>query len=191
MSASVLSISCCGGPCRCGEERESCGKDTDPRPQHIESSCWDPRFLLLDQGAGTQRAPGPSERQESWLDRRFERPYRASPNGDDRLFLGFDGRQPVTFHVAAHSIHVRSSSVVSVTPLVLAELRGVFDRPRDLRQSTDFSFTRFLVESIANLHDTNGGPWFEEYASCGFAEEWRSELRRAMHPVAKPPSGCS
>ena len=27
------------------------------------------------------------------------------------------------------------------------------------------------------IHFTNGGPWFEEYKDCEFADEWRSILR--------------
>ncbi len=222
-----------------------------------------------------------------------------------RVFLGYDTRQPVAFHVAAHSLHVRASRPVSVTPLALSQLAGVFDRPRDPKQSTDFSFTRFLVpflcdyegwalfadgdmlflrdvaelwdlrddryavqvvqhahvpreavkflgepqsayprknwsslmlfqngrcraltpeyvaqapglelhrfawlpgedeigtlprawnhlvdydppepvEAIANLHYTNGGPWFEASAGCSYADEWVAELRRATSPA--------
>lgn len=33
------------------------------------------------------------------------------------------------------------------------------------------------------LHYTLGGPWFEAYRNCGYAEEWVSELRR-MNPAA-------
>jgi hypothetical protein len=67
-----------------------------------------------------------------------------------RVFLGFDGRETVAFHVAAHSIHVRSSRPVAVAPVMLSQLRGVFDRPRDPKQSTDFSFSRFLVPYLCD-----------------------------------------
>jgi hypothetical protein len=62
-----------------------------------------------------------------------------------RVFLGFDPRETVAFQVASHSIHRHSSRPVSVAPLMLSQLAGVFSRPRDPKQSTDFSFTRFLV----------------------------------------------
>lgn len=62
-----------------------------------------------------------------------------------QVFLGYDARETVAFHVAAHSIHRHSSRPVSVAPLMLSQLARVFTRPRDAKQSTDFAFTRFLV----------------------------------------------
>jgi lipopolysaccharide biosynthesis glycosyltransferase len=62
-----------------------------------------------------------------------------------RLFLGYDTPQCVSFHVAGHSVLRHASEPVSITPLMLSQLRQVFTRPRDPKQSTDFSFTRFLV----------------------------------------------
>jgi hypothetical protein len=67
-----------------------------------------------------------------------------------RVFLGFDPKETVAFHVAAHSIHSRSSVPVSVAPLMLSQLQAVFRRPRDPKQSTDFSFTRFLVPYLCD-----------------------------------------
>ena len=65
-----------------------------------------------------------------------------------RVFLGFDPRETVAFHVAAHSIHSRCSRPVAIAPLMLSQLAGIFNRPRDPKQSTDFSFTRFLVPHL-------------------------------------------
>jgi hypothetical protein len=62
-----------------------------------------------------------------------------------RVFLGYDAREAAAFHVASHSIHRHSSLPVSITPVMLSQLAQVFDRPRDPKQSTDFSFSRFLV----------------------------------------------
>lgn len=62
-----------------------------------------------------------------------------------RVFIGYDPREAVAFNVLSHSIHRLASAPVSIAPLMLTQLRGVFTRPRDPLQSTDFSFTRFLV----------------------------------------------
>lgn len=62
-----------------------------------------------------------------------------------RVFLGYDAREAAAFHVASHSIHRHSSQPVSITPVMLSQLTQVFERPRDPKQSTDFSFSRFLV----------------------------------------------
>jgi hypothetical protein len=62
-----------------------------------------------------------------------------------RIFIGYDPREAAAFSVLAHSIHARASQPVSITPLVLNELKECYWRPRDPLQSTDFSFSRFLV----------------------------------------------
>ena len=62
-----------------------------------------------------------------------------------RIFLGYDHREVVAYHVACHSIHVRSSQPVEIAPVMLSQLEGTFTRERNNLQSTDFSFSRFLV----------------------------------------------
>jgi hypothetical protein len=66
-----------------------------------------------------------------------------------RIFIGFDPRETVAWHVLCHSILARASQPVCFTPLALAHLGEVFTRPRDPLQSTDFSFTRFLVPYLS------------------------------------------
>jgi hypothetical protein len=61
------------------------------------------------------------------------------------VFMGYDSRQAVLYNVAQHSIVRRCSRPVSITPIKLDQLHGVFDRPRGSLQSTEFSFTRFLT----------------------------------------------
>jgi len=68
-----------------------------------------------------------------------------------RIFIGYDPREAVTFSVLAHSIHRHASRPVMITPLMLSELAGVFNRPRDPLQSTDFSFSRFLTPSLSGF----------------------------------------
>lgn len=66
-----------------------------------------------------------------------------------RIFIGFDRREAVAFSVLAHSIHARASEPISITPLVLSQLRGVFTRARHPLQSTDFAFSRFLTPYLS------------------------------------------
>ena len=66
-----------------------------------------------------------------------------------RVFIGYDPREAVTFSVLAHSIHVRASRPVSITPLMLSQLNGVMTRERHPLQSTDFSFSRFLTPYLS------------------------------------------
>ena len=65
------------------------------------------------------------------------------------IFIGYDAREAIAFSVLTHSIHARASQPVSITPLILSELRATFTRERHALQSTDFSFTRFLVPYLS------------------------------------------
>ena len=71
-----------------------------------------------------------------------------------RVFIGYDPVEAVASSVLAHSIHVRASRPVQVAPVMLSQLGSVYTRERNPLQSTEFSFSRFLV------------PWL-----CGF-EGW-------------------
>jgi len=62
-----------------------------------------------------------------------------------RIFIGYDAREAEAFSVLAHSIHRHASQPVSIAPVMLSQLAGVYRRERDPLQSTDFSFSRFLV----------------------------------------------
>jgi len=65
-----------------------------------------------------------------------------------RVFIGYDDREAAAFGVLSHSIHARSTEPVSIAPLRLTELSGIYKRPRDPLQSTDFSFSRFLTPHL-------------------------------------------
>lgn len=65
-----------------------------------------------------------------------------------RVFIGFDPNETVAFHVACHSIIRHASVPVSITPLMLPQLP--MTRTRDAKQSTEFSFSRFLVPYLCN-----------------------------------------
>ncbi len=67
-----------------------------------------------------------------------------------RVFIGFDPRETVAFHVLSQSIHARASKPVSITPLMLSQLEGVMWRERNSLQSSDFSFSRFLVPYLCD-----------------------------------------
>ena len=67
-----------------------------------------------------------------------------------RVFIGHDRRESPALYVLQHSIARRASEPVAFVPLMLDSLKGVFTRPRDPLQSTDFSFTRFLTPYLCN-----------------------------------------
>lgn len=67
-----------------------------------------------------------------------------------RWFIGYDEVESVAYHTFVNSIIKRSSVPVSITPVKLSHIKE-YTRPRDSKQSNEFSFSRFLV------------PWL-----CGF-----------------------
>lgn len=67
-----------------------------------------------------------------------------------RVFIGFDPVETVAYHVLNHSILRHASEPVATAPLALQQLKGVFTRQRDPKQSTEFSFSRFLVPYLCN-----------------------------------------
>ena len=66
------------------------------------------------------------------------------------IFIGFDPREVVAYHVLCQSILERSSRPVRFTPINLANLRPIFDRPTSPLQSTEFSFSRFLTPYLSD-----------------------------------------
>ena len=62
-----------------------------------------------------------------------------------RVFIGYDSRETVAYGVLAHSINRHASQPVAIAPVMLDQLKGVFHRERNALQSTEFSFSRFLV----------------------------------------------
>src|SRR6266568_2834660 len=69
-----------------------------------------------------------------------------------RVFIGYDPKEAVAYHTLAHSILTRASAPVSIAPVALSTLRGpFFNRERDPLQSTEFSFSRFLVPFLCGF----------------------------------------
>ncbi len=63
------------------------------------------------------------------------------------IFIGYDHRERVAANVLIDSIYQNSTEPVSITPLVLEQLKSknIYWRKRETFQSTDFSFSRFLI----------------------------------------------
>jgi hypothetical protein len=65
-----------------------------------------------------------------------------------RIFVGFDQREAVAYHVFCQSVIERSSTVVSFTPLANNRIPGYVEVHGD--GSNAFIYTRFLVPSLMN-----------------------------------------
>ncbi|MBY3465773.1 glycosyltransferase [Rhizobium laguerreae] len=67
-----------------------------------------------------------------------------------RIFVGYDSKEVVAYHVLAQSIIEKSSIPVQFSPIVLSNLGGIFTRERNALQSTEFSFSRFLTPYLSD-----------------------------------------
>ena len=68
---------------------------------------------------------------------------------DLKIFIGFDSTEPAAAAVLMHSILTRASAPLSLVPLTRKGVLGSYDRPRTATESTEFSFTRFLVPYLS------------------------------------------
>ncbi len=67
-----------------------------------------------------------------------------------RIFIGYDEREAVAYHVLSHSIMKRSTMPVQIIPIYRGNLGGIFDRERGKNESTDFSISRFMVPCLSD-----------------------------------------
>jgi hypothetical protein len=74
-----------------------------------------------------------------------------------RIFVGYDERESIAYHVLCHSILSRASIPVAFIPLRQDALRkeGIYTRERTALESTAFSFTRFLVPYLSGYWGTS------------------------------------
>ena len=66
------------------------------------------------------------------------------------IYIGFDEVEKVAYHTLSQSIIKYASSPVRISPICSKHFHKFFNRPRDQKQSNDFSFTRFLVPYLNN-----------------------------------------
>ncbi len=68
------------------------------------------------------------------------------------IFIGYDYRERAATNVLIDTLYQRSSYPLSITPLVRSQLikQKFHNRRNDKMQSTEFSFTRFLVPYLMN-----------------------------------------
>jgi hypothetical protein len=69
-----------------------------------------------------------------------------------KVFIGYDSRVPIIYYVASSSILTRASSPVTISPIMLDQLNGVFTREKNALQSTEFSFSRFLTPYLCDFN---------------------------------------
>ena len=66
------------------------------------------------------------------------------------IFIGYDSKVKIAYHVLAESILRNSSTSVTISPINLNNLNNIYTRKQDSLASTEFSFSRFLVPYLMN-----------------------------------------
>lgn len=95
-----------------------------------------------------------------------------------RVFIGYDVMEPVAFSVLSHSILRRASRPVSITPVALCNLEGIFGRERQPNQATDFSFSRFLVPFLSGFTGWSIFMDCDQLCLGDIAELWNAQDER-------------
>lgn len=66
------------------------------------------------------------------------------------VYIGYDAKEVVAFHVLAESIIRRTYRPMNIVPLRRQHFEQAYWRPRMPNESTEFSLTRFLVPYLSN-----------------------------------------
>jgi hypothetical protein len=90
-----------------------------------------------------------------------------------RVFIGYDDNETVAYHVLAHSILRHASQPVAITPLAKRHMRQFYARERSAIESTDFSFTRFLVPYLSEYSGWSIFMDCDMLMTTDIAELWR------------------
>ena len=72
-------------------------------------------------------------------------------NNKIKIFIGYDPREVIAFHVLSHSIIKNSSVPVEIIPIYLKNLRKFYKRKKRILDSTEFSISRFLVPYLSEF----------------------------------------
>ena len=83
-------------------------------------------------------------------------------NPNLRIFIGYDSREKIAFHVLSYSIIANATIPVSITPINLNNLKRFYNRPRGKNESTEFSISRFLTPYLSNFEG------YSLYLDCDF-----------------------
>jgi len=68
-----------------------------------------------------------------------------------KIFIGYDPREKIAYHTLVQSIIENSSEPVSITPIAKNHLGNIYKRTRSVKESTEFSLTRFLTPCLSGF----------------------------------------
>jgi hypothetical protein len=96
-----------------------------------------------------------------------------------KIFIGYDPRETVAFHVLSQSILENSSIPVSITPINLKNLKKFYKRKKKSKDSTEFSISRFLTPYLS---DYKG---YSLFVDCDFVV--RDDIAKLLKIVKSDP----
>lgn len=68
-----------------------------------------------------------------------------------KIFIGYDKREVVAYHVLSQSIIKYAKCPISITPLKLDHFSKFYKRKKRKKDSTEFSISRFLTPYLSNF----------------------------------------
>jgi hypothetical protein len=101
------------------------------------------------------------------------------------VFIGYDSKEKVAFNVLAYSILKNSTRPVSITPIYLPNIKDNFTRERSNLESTEFSFSRFIVPHLANYKGWAVFMDCDQLMTGDIAELWRLRDEKYALQVCK------
>jgi hypothetical protein len=66
------------------------------------------------------------------------------------IFIGYDSKEKIAYHVLSESILRHSTKPVAITPVYLPNIKNDFVRKKNALSSTEFSFSRFIIPHLMN-----------------------------------------
>ncbi len=89
------------------------------------------------------------------------------------VFIGYDSKEKIAYHVLAESILRHSTKPVSITPIYLPNIKDDFVRERNNLSSTEFSFSRFIIPHLMNYQGWSLFMDCDMLMMSDIAELWR------------------
>ena len=101
------------------------------------------------------------------------------------IFIGYDRNEKIAYHVLSQSILRNATRPIRITPLYQPNIKYEFSRERSKIESTEFSFSRFIVPK---LMDYSGWALFMDcdmLMKADISELWALRDDRYAVQVAK------
>ena len=97
-----------------------------------------------------------------------------------KIFIGYDSREKIAFHVLSQSIIENSSIPVVITPIKLENFRKFYKRKKGLKDSTEFSISRFLTPYLSNYEG------YSLFLDCDFIVN--GDIAKLVKIIGKSPN---